>query len=157
MSMPGISGPVDPITRIFMKTEITDTCWLWKGRTSHGHGVFDYKKKPTFVHRFLWETFFGPLKQDECCCHKCDVRNCINPAHIFIGTREDNQRDMKTKGRSARGERNGAVKLTADAVLNIRKLYDSGVFQRDIAKKFCVSQSCVSDIIRKRRWAHIGE
>ena len=82
------------------------------------------------------------------------MRACVNPAHLFLGTQFDNQRDASTKGRSAFGERNGAAKLTADDVRKIR-VFARVLYQRVIAEKYGVSQTTVSKIVRRERWGHI--
>lgn len=143
----------DPITSIFLKTTITETCWNWNGTISKdGYGLIVHKKKRSPVHRFLYETFYGPISDNMVCCHVCDNRRCINPVHIFIGTRADNQHDMKIKKRSASGERNGKSKLTTQDVKKIRAMYKDGAFQRDIADAMSVSQTSVSNIINVKSW-----
>lgn len=146
----------DPISFIFSKTTVTDSCWLWNGlKRRNGYGFIKYKGKSIAVHRFLWMTFFGPLTYDQVCCHKCDVRNCINPAHIFIGTRDENQKDMKAKGRAASGSKNGTAKLTEKDIPVIRKLYSDGIYQKDIAKKYGVTQTIISSIVLGKTWDHV--
>lgn len=146
----------DPITRIFLYTTITDSCWLWNGRKSrNGYGVTKHNGKNRPVHRFLWETFYGPIDKDIVCCHKCDVRNCINPAHIFLGTRSDNQRDMKEKGRAAKGSKNGYSKLTEADIVTIRQLHKEGFYQREIAKLYGMSQHVIGKVINRVTWRHV--
>jgi len=147
----------DPITAMFIKTEFTDTCWLFNGSKSRaGYGTIKHNTKVYFAHRFIYETFFGPIEKELVCCHKCDVRNCINPAHIFIGTRTDNQNDMKKKGRQARGSNNGTSKLVESDILIIKKLYADGMHQKDIAKNYSVSQTVISKIIIGKTWTHVN-
>lgn len=151
-------GLPDHISLIFSKTTITETCWLFNGRKSRsGYGLIKFKGIQRPVHRFLYETFYGPIDKNLVCCHKCDVRNCINPAHIFIGTREDNQKDMKEKGRAAKGSRNGMSKLTEDNIKNIFKLRKSGMMQKDIGKLFNVTQSHISLVLSNGTWKHLKE
>ena len=79
-------------------------CWLWQGCISKdtGYGqinLYHYKKvKP---HRFMAYCFHGldlfNLSLDA--CHSCDVRHCINPFHIWVGSRSDNFKDAVAKGR----------------------------------------------------------
>lgn len=146
----------DHISLIFSKTTVTDTCWLYNGsKSKNGYALIKYKGKKRAVHRFLYETFFGPISKDLVCCHKCDVRNCINPAHIFLGTRTENQKDMKEKGRAASGSRNGTSKLSELDIPVIREMYKNGIYQKDIAKKFNVSQTIISKIILGKTWDHV--
>jgi hypothetical protein len=57
------------------------------------------KRKMVPAHRLAWEEVYGPIPPRLWVLHKCDVRNCVNPAHLFLGTAADNARDMHTKGR----------------------------------------------------------
>lgn len=57
------------------------------------------------VHRFSYEHFIGPLPEGKYACHKCDVRWCCNPDHLFPGTQSDNMQDMVKKGRGLVGEK----------------------------------------------------
>jgi hypothetical protein len=81
-------------------------CILWGGSLNGaGYGVAWSKteKKYLRAHRLAYERAFGPIKdlpiKDLCVLHHCDVRSCVNPEHLFLGTRADNIRDMDEKGR----------------------------------------------------------
>ena len=119
------------------------------------------------VHRFSYEMYKGPIPKGMLVCHKCDVRNCVNPEHLWLGTYSDNNKDCAAKGRRPnpakdvpgimpRGEANGTAKLTDKQVLKIRKLYASRNYsQEELAEKFHVQQMTISKIIRRVTWTHI--
>lgn len=97
----------------------------------------------------------GPIPNNLCCLHRCDNRPCVNPSHIFLGTKGDNARDMVSKGRSLLGERNHKARLTAKDVKRIRELHAQGVSETALAKIFHVSQAHISTIVLRKQWCHI--
>ena len=77
-------------------------CWLWEGSTTRdGYGLVTIapRKSPHRVHRLAWEQAYGPIPEKMSVLHRCDVPACCNPAHLFLGSQQDNVTDMVTKGR----------------------------------------------------------
>ena len=138
-----------------------DECWLWPAaKTRGGYGRFCSKRHVHYTHRLSWELTHGPIPNGLFVCHHCDVRNCVNPSHLFIGTVTDNTRDMIAKGRAnhtknPRGTANGASKLDPNAVRTIRSLCASGVSQYVAAARFGVTQRAVWELVHRRSWAHV--
>lgn len=87
--------------------------------------------------------------------HSCDFPPCNNPSHLFQGTQADNAADMVSKGRSAKGERQGRAKLTDKKVRNIRRLHAKGWPQNIIAEHYNVSTSAIHYIITGKTWTHV--
>jgi len=85
----------------------TSGCWLWGGsRTQYGYGQFGASmttgpsnQRKVLVHRYSWELVNGPVPNGLSVLHRCDVRNCVNPAHLFLGTAKTNAQDRVAKGR----------------------------------------------------------
>lgn len=131
-------------------------CRLWIARTKpQGHGTLQWKNRCTYAHRLAWICANGPIPDGLCVCHKCDVPNCINPDHLFLGTRADNNRDRHAKGRydsMAHGENNGNAKLTAAQAMEI---FHARGLQREIAAAYGIAQPSVGLIKRKIIWRHI--
>lgn len=77
-------------------------CWVWQGGLSNnGYAQSAYRTRGCRVHRKMYEIANGvTLERWEYACHHCDIRNCVNPAHVWIGTPKDNQQDMSRKGRA---------------------------------------------------------
>ena len=82
-----------------------DECWEWRGcRNERGYGRFYADGRRNSVHRVVASAALGrPLQDGECACHRCDNPPCVNPAHLFVGTHQDNVHDMMRKGRNATG------------------------------------------------------
>lgn len=83
-------------------------CWLWTGatfKTGYGFIVKREDQSKTLAHRWAWELLRGPIPAGMFLCHKCDVRNCVNPDHLFVGTQQDNVNDMWKKGRAKSPDR----------------------------------------------------
>jgi hypothetical protein len=95
----------------------------------------------------------GEIPEGMCVLHKCDVRRCVRPDHLFLGTNAENTADMIAKDRECRGERNPLHKLTNEQINEIRGEYArGGITQRDLGARFGVHQSEVSRIVRGLLW-----
>lgn len=131
-------------------------CWIWlPGLTkTGGYGQFNKKGKVGRAHRASYEFYVGKIPEGMCVCHRCDTPACINPDHLFIGSRKENTLDMKAKGRHLYGERNTESKLTLDQVLEIKDRRKSGEYFQSIADSYGISYTQVWRIINNKRWVH---
>lgn len=88
-------------------------CWLWTGGTVGriGYGAFSIDNRSTSTHRVAWELTYGPIPDGYHVLHRCDVRLCVNPDHLFLGTNADNMADRNAKGRCAHGPSHSAAIL----------------------------------------------
>lgn len=154
-----------PHVRFWKQVEKTDGCWLWTGRVNqNGYGVFTVKKKPYLAHRYSFETERGKIPGGLYVLHTCDVRRCVRPDHLWVGTAADNARDMVVKRRCflqlhpevTRGERNGNSKLKEVDVRRIVALCQSGVPHELVAGVFGITQTHVSRIVAKESWKHVA-
>ncbi len=134
----------------------TETCWLWKGHiNADGYGQRRQDGIQGEAHRVAWRLTHGDIPKGRYVLHRCDVRHCVNPAHLFLGTNDENMADMVRKGRQPMGERNAASKLTEAAVRDIRaNPHSETVAQR--AKRFGIGLSTAYEIINRKRWAHVS-
>lgn len=151
-----------------------DMCWLWKGGISknNGYGRMKINGEMYRAHRISWEYFNEKeIPENMLICHKCDVKLCCNPFHLFLGTHQDNMHDKFIKGRNcygeksgrythpettARGERVGTSKLNENQVIEIIQLLKSkDIKQTEIAKKFNVNKSLITKIKLGEVWVHL--
>lgn len=132
-------------------------CFIWqKSKDTGGYGHLRYKGKNSRAHRVSWEINNGEIPEGLCVLHKCDVRDCINPDHLWLGSYKDNRRDCLSKNRytSLKGHLNPNSKLKEEEVLKIRELAQSKTI-REISKIFKISYPSCRRIIRKISWRHI--
>ena len=139
------NGPIQP--------HMTTPCWLWMGSLQgKGYGQFWTGEYGTTAHRFSWQMVNGDIPKGHEICHTCDVRICMNPDHLFSGTRADNMKDCINKGRTAKGEKHGRSKLKRPQIEEIKQLSLDGKSQREIAEVFNVTQPNIGCILREETW-----
>jgi len=138
--------------RLWRKVKKSENCWLWTGATLiNGYGRIKVDGKTIYVHRLSYELNVGPIPAGQFVCHKCDVRNCVRPDHLFAGSVIDNNRDMWSKGR---GIANPVwllhQRLTDDQRDEMALRYANGESGSSIAKDFGVSNQYAGQIARRR-------
>lgn len=128
-------------------------CWLWTHDCSvDGYGRLKVYKKARRAHRVSWVIHKGPIPDGMYVCHKCDVRSCVNPDHLFLGTAKDNILDCKKKGR-LKDQRGRGAKLTPEQVIRIR---NNKISQGLLAKLYRVSESTIWAIRHRKNWNHLS-
>lgn len=148
-------APRSPVERFWPKVDQSaqQGCWLWTGRLStYGYGRI-FLGRPNgrvvveFAHRFSYILHNG-VEPSHFVCHHCDVRACVNPAHLYDGDAASNSGDMVARGRSPREWRNAHTKISdADA----RAIRDSQARGVDLARAYGVSEQTVCDIRKGRK------
>lgn len=149
--------------RLASKTMPSPTsCLLWTGALfSNGYAQIRMggrNGRCVRVHRLVWQLANGPIPGDLDVLHTCDTPPCIRLGHLFLGTPKDNAEDRERKGRRkpARGENNGAARLSESGVLAIRDLLASGVSQSECARRFTMSPFAIYQIAHGHTWKHLA-
>lgn len=155
---PKVGSPVDRFWRQVARGG-PDDCWQWLGAPrGKGYGAFSVKvgdearqRKQIDAHRFSYELHVAPIPPGMLVCHHCDNPPCVNPAHLFVGTYADNNRDKSMKGRNP-GNRTSVGRqpyaLRGDELEVARAMLAAGATQRAIATRFGISPAAVCRSLR---------
>lgn len=150
------NGPF-PDKTIEAYKDLVEPCWIWTA-SEHGggYGGFGIGSKVFLTHVISWIIHNGQKPVGMCVLHRCDNRPCVNPEHLFLGTRITNNLDCLTKGRIVYGEKNGRAKLTAELVRQARTEYSFGnISFIELGKKYGVNAMTIRPAILGRTWGHI--
>jgi hypothetical protein len=134
-------------------------CWEWtKFRNKAGYGMMRVGTSMHLTHRLAWGATHGPMERGLCVLHKCDNPACMNPDHLFLGTRYDNAQDCVMKNRQTRmkGESNGMAILTEKQVRLLRDMHlEFGAPQILLAKIANVTTTNMSSLLSGKTWRHV--
>ncbi len=130
-------------------------CWEWLGAgKGNGYGNVNVGQANKTSHHYAYELFCGHVPDGLDVCHTCDNRWCVNPDHLFLGTRMENMDDCKSKGRTAGGNRKH---LTECQVQEIRRRLNAGVSASKVAVQMDVNYYTVTAIKRGESYDGIGQ
>lgn len=159
------------VKRFWLKVKKSENCWEWTASKRHkGYGAFVWCSNGEVIqgraHRFSWILHHGAIPDGLCVLHKCDNPRCVRPNHLFLGTKADNNRDMKKKGRNVpggtygkdgyqRGENHHAAKLNETQVRAMRNDRLVGMSYNDISKKYGIAIGATYRICKGSAWKHV--
>lgn len=126
------------------------TGYVVVGLIQNGH------QRPRYIHRLLLETFVGPCPLGMECRHLDGNKLNDGLNNLCWGTRGENYADSVVHNRHVQGERNGSSKLTNSQAVEIRHLLSTGVTGRELAKRFHVSDVCISNIKHNKHYREVG-
>ncbi len=127
-------------------------CWIWTkclliGPLGYGRAYFN--DHAIYAHRLSWQAYRGPIPGTLNVLHHCDIPECCNPHHLFLGTHKDNKQDSMHKRRHASGARHGMKKLTAELIPYILASNKSGAA---LSRELHVDQSTINRVKRGEAW-----
>lgn len=122
-------------------------CWIWDGtKNGYGYGIFLMPgERPVRAHRYSYELYVGKIPKGKIIMHTCDNPPCVNPLHLKVGTRGENNRDTSRKHRHNYGLMHWNGKLSREQVAEIRASPLSGTV---LAAQYGVGQPYISRLRR---------
>ena len=145
--------------RFWAKVVRGDGCWGWSGQVDgggygrmRGPAIDGHRGNNVVASRISWMLHTGDIPPGLCVLHRCDNPPCVRPDHLFLGTLGDNNKDATSKGRNARGHKNGQSKLSDNDVIDIKSRISRGDVQRRIAEDYGVTFQLISEIARGNLW-----
>jgi len=166
------------LVRFWARVDKSGECWTWTGTLAPGgYGAFSVDNRNRRAHRWIYEQTAGPIPAGHFVCHRCDNRKCVRPEHLFVGTHQDNMRDMVEKGRhwsrlqhhreksvalgkalrahTPRGERVAGAKLTENDVIVLRFMSAFGLGEKRLGRIFGLAHSAAAHVAEGRTWKHV--
>lgn len=131
-------------------------CWLlMTSIRAKGYAARSFKGRQSDAHRASYEAYVGEIPVGMQVLHRCDVRNCVNPKHLFLGTNSDNMQDMLSKGRGSVGERHYKAVLTDELVRKLRSEYQPGDSWMELERKTGINRGVLRPAILGITWKHV--
>jgi hypothetical protein len=158
--------------RFWSKVDVRgpEECWLWLAsvtkptrRSPGGYGRFSTGKRTpasyTGAHRIAYMLHHGEVPDDLAVCHTCDNPPCCNPAHLWLGTKVENNSDRDRKGRTRNkplpGSLNGRAKLTEADVLEARRLRKEGASFPELSRRYGVANTTICLAVEGKTWKRL--
>jgi hypothetical protein len=128
--------------------DLTTDCWIWEG-TIDGNGYGHLQTlwataMGKFAHRISYRLFVGDIPEGKLIRHRCDVRKCVNPDHLALGGKAENNQDARERNPRACGR-----KVQPSEYPAIVERWGKGELLKDIAKEYGMNPKCLSRAIRK--------
>jgi len=144
------------VDRFWEKVKKTDSCWLWNAAVDEsGYGVlWTGRGRYDRAHRVAYRLLIGEIPEMFFVLHRCDVPRCVNPKHLYAGTKQQNAIDRESRGRrDVAREKHPRAKLFLEQICEIRSIKKTSGFSFSaIAKQYGVSKGHIQNIVHGRCW-----
>lgn len=134
-------------------------CWLWTAsRDTHGYGNFTVQGKTRLAHKLSFELARRVPTRRRWVLHRCDVKTCVNPEHLYIGDGKANVRDARDRGRlkpPPSGVNHNRARLNPDKVREVKRMAAAGIPKAQIARTFGVWPRAVWMILEGKSWKNV--
>ena len=138
-------------------------CWVYKGHLDRdGYGSINIDNQRMKAHRAAYLILVGEIPTGFFVCHRCDNPSCINPAHLFVGTHSDNERDKDLKGRRLVTQLGKVSNLSKADVRAILREYKSltGIEldkYKTLAERYSCTMRTVERIVKRQFFKTVDE
>lgn len=146
--------------RFWAKVTKSDGCWLWtSARATNGYGKFgDWKNRKTWAaHRLAWTLTNGEIPAGLEVCHRCNVKLCVRPGHLYLAPHAINMADAARDGLYWTGEDHLSAKLSEHQVREIRRLRaEKRLSFKKLGLKFGIAATAAEDIVKHTTWRRVA-
>lgn len=149
----------DEVARFWsrVKKSSPNECWEWRGAINNGYGSFHAGGRTVGAHRYSLEIANGSkLPEGMETCHTCDNRKCVNPNHLYWGTRQQNVDDAWDRSRMPHGESHREARLSERDVVALRYEYAAGAEVQDLCLTYGLAESTIRCIVLGFKWKRAG-
>lgn len=132
-----------------MNTDKSGDCWLWTGsHNKQGYGTLSHLGAVWFAHRASLYIHNGRLPRNMLVLHKCDVKACVNPEHLYIGTYSNNVRDMLERSTNSQ-------RVNPDIARTIKFMCNTGLLDKEVAAILGFSRMTVRRVRKGQTWGFV--
>ncbi|CAN5813743.1 HNH endonuclease [soil metagenome] len=133
-------------------------CWLAHGENCSGYTRLRFDGVDLLAHRLSWQIHHGDIPAGMFVLHRCDNPPCVNPEHLFLGTKKDNAKDRDRKGRFVvlHGSLNGRAALDEEKVIDIKSRIKLGESNASIGRDYGVTKEAIFKIKHGLSWKRVA-
>lgn len=153
---------IDPMEWI-EKNIIQDAngCWIWqlakRKPPDLPYGIMKYEGRTMKVYRVVYTLTHGEIPKGLFVLHNCDVAECCNPVHLFLGSQLDNIKDRHTKNRNGVtnqwGERAPKTVITEKQAIDILQRHANGASNQILIEEY--GRNAVQNVLAGKSYKYL--